>query len=252
MIKNITTSDVWQDQGYLTSLNVFSAREIKNYRSLFDELEATEGQNKSGIGLYNRHFNNRFVCELTTHSLILDCVQSVLGANVLLLSTHFFCKYPSKVHGNKFVAWHQDVTYWGLEPPQAATAWLAIDHVDRDNGCMRVVPGTHRQGILAHSKSTIEGNVLSINQEIPENSFDADQAVDLVLGAGQMSIHDGMLIHGSNPNHSNRRRCGLAIRYCPSHVKQRQANSLGKFFRAILVCGRDEYHHFPHREVPFG
>ena len=155
------------------------------------------------------------------------------------------------MRGDKFVAWHQDVTYWGLEPPEAATAWLAVDDVDIGNGCMRVIPGSHRQGILTHDKSPIAGNLLSINQEIPADSFDETHAVDLVLKAGQMSIHDGLLIHGSNPNHSRRRRCGLAIRYIASHVRQVQSNSLGKFYQPILVCGRDEYGYFPRFPAPF-
>ena len=83
----------------------------------------------------------------------------------------FFCKYPSASRGDKFVAWHQDLTYWGLEPPQAVTAWLAIDDVDIDNGCMRVVPGSHRQGILTHETSAMAGNLLSINQEIPRGEL---------------------------------------------------------------------------------
>ncbi len=243
--------EVWRSQGFLTGLDVFSESEIKGYRLLFDELEVNEGQSKAEIGFQNRHFQNEFVWKLASHPRVLEYVQSVLGHNVLLWSTHFFCKYPSASRGGKFVAWHQDVTYWGLEPPRVATAWLAIDDVDIDNGCMRVIPGSHRRGILTHDKSAITGNLLSINQEIPSESFDVSRTVDLVLKAGQMSIHDGLLIHGSNPNHSRRRRCGLAMRYVPSHVRQVRANSRGVYYQPILVCGRDEQGHFPRHPAPF-
>ena len=250
-IRNGSRAEVWKSQGFLTGLDVLSESEIAGYRLLFDELEGNEGQGKAEIGLQNRHFKNEFVWKLASHPRVLEYVQSVLGHNVLLWSTHFFCKYPSAFRGNKFVGWHQDLTYWGLEPPQVATAWLAIDDVDIDNGCMRVIPGSHRHGILAHGKSAISGNLLSINQEIPCGSFDLSQAVDLVLKAGQLSIHDGLLIHGSNPNHSRRRRCGLAIRYISPRVRQLRRNSLGRYYRPVLVCGRDEYGHFPRTPAPF-
>ena len=143
-------SEMWQSQGYLTGLEVFPESEMKDYRSQFDALEADQGLGKAEIGLNNMHFTHEFVWRLSTHPPVLEAIRSVLGPDVLLLGNHFFCKYPSASRGDKFVAWHQDVTYWGLEPPRAVTAWLAIDDVDVDNGCMRVIPGSHRHGILTH------------------------------------------------------------------------------------------------------
>jgi non-haem Fe2+, alpha-ketoglutarate-dependent halogenase len=232
----------WDSQGYLTNLDVLTHLEVQEYRSLFDELESKEGKNKAQIGLIDRHFDVKFVWELATHPVILKYVQHMLGPDVLLLATHFFCKYPSS--GDKFVAWHQDVTYWGLEPPFAITAWLAIDDADQENGCMRVIPGSHRGSILDHGKSSKEGNLLSINQEIPDSMVNAANAVDLTLKAGQMSLHHGKLIHGSNPNRSNRRRCGLTIRFVPPSVREADGNSTGRGWHPVMVCGKDEYHHF--------
>ena len=251
MNKSIDVTEVWKHQGYLTDVPIFSSREIQKYRELFDEMEKNEGQETAETGFHNRHFESEFIWRLSTSPIILSHVQSLIGSNVLLLGTHFFCKYPSDLRGEKFIAWHQDVTYWGLEPPLAITAWLAIDDVDRENGCMRVIPKSHKQGILQHGKSDIKGNLLSINQEVSPNSFSGQQPVDLTLKAGQMSIHHGLLIHGSNPNASNRRRCGLAIRFIPSKVRQIKRNSLGKFYKAILISGEDHYHHFPQQQVPF-
>ena len=118
------------------------------------------------------------------------------------------------------MAWHQDVTYWGLEPPRAITAWIAIDDADVENGCMSVIPGSHRLGVLEHGKSGRTGNLLSINQEVPEDLVDEVRAVSMPLRAGQMSLHDGMLLHGSHPNRSSRRRCGLAVRFTTPDVRQ--------------------------------
>ena len=135
---------------------------------------------------------------------------------MLLLATHFFNKYGEGEEAEAFVAWHQDVTFWGLEPPTAITAWYAVDDSDVENGCMQVIPCTHVSGVVEHGKAEQAGNLLSINQEVHVTSDEAASAVDLPLQAGQISIHDGTLIHGSLPNRSNRRRCGLTLRYVPT------------------------------------
>ena len=238
----------WESQGYLTRLDILTDADVQAYRSRFDELESNEGKSKAEIGLIDRHFDTKFVWELATHGTILNHVQRTIGPDVLLLATHFFCKYPSR--GDKFVAWHQDVTYWGLEPPFAITAWLAIDDADQENGCMRVIPGSQLGEILDHGKSCKAGNLLSINQEIADSAVNAESAVDIVLKAGQMSLHHGKLIHGSNPNRSNRRRCGLTLRFVPPTVKQVKSNSTGGGWNPVLVCGEDRYHHFELRPRP--
>lgn len=149
-----------------------------------------------------------------------------MGPNLLLMGTHFFCKYGPT---DAFVAWHQDVTYWGLEPQLAVTAWYAVDDSDAENGCLQVIPGTHKSGIRAHGKSDVSGNLLSINQELPVEPSEAESFVNVELTAGQMSLHHGLLIHGSQPNCSSRRRCGLAMVYIPTSVRRsrraRSANS---------------------------
>ncbi|HIE99127.1 MAG TPA: phytanoyl-CoA dioxygenase family protein [Planctomycetes bacterium] len=247
---SITSEQVkfFEDHGYLTRLDVHDTSEAAVVREAFDKLELWEGRDECIIGLHGRHIDRRFIWELATNAKTLDCIAALMGPDIIVLSTHFFCKYPQTT--DKFVAWHQDVTYWGLEPPDALTAWYAVDDSDVENGCMRVIPGSHRQGILPHGKSDRSGNLLSINQEI-EADVDDGQAVDLVLKAGQISIHHGHLIHGSNPNHSERRRCGLAISYCPPHVKPVRANSLDRVWPAVLARGQDPFHHFGDWKLKF-
>jgi ectoine hydroxylase-related dioxygenase (phytanoyl-CoA dioxygenase family) len=143
------------------------------------------------------------------------------------------------------------VTYWGLEPPFAITAWYAVDDSDVENGCMRVIPGTHRAGIREHGKAERPGNLLSINQEVSVTVEEEARAVDLVLRAGEISLHHGMAIHGSNPNRSTRRRCGLTLRYVPPSVKQVALNSQGRGYTAVLVRGEDRFHHFEDRPLPW-
>lgn len=236
--------------GVLPSIGVFTGDEIRAYRDAFDELEAREGKENCQIGLQARHMNEQFVWELATDDRVVDVMEVVMGPNVMLLSTHFFCKYPEKAE-KSFVAWHQDITYWGLEPPEAHTAWIAVDDSDVENGCMRVIPGTHLHGIAEHAKSDRVGNLLSINQEIPDELVDDSSAVNLVLKAGQMSVHHGQVFHASMPNGSDRRRCGLTVRFIAPHVKQAELNSLKSSWRPILLRGEDDAGYFETTDHPF-
>ena len=101
-----------------------------------------ESKEQCQIGLLDLHFKEEFIWEMSTDPRLLDMIQSLLGENIVLLATQFFCKYPN-METKHFVAWHQDVTYWGLEPPEALTAWIAIDNSNTENGCMRVIPSSH-------------------------------------------------------------------------------------------------------------
>lgn len=281
MVKQVADlANVFARNGFISGVRVCDEAEATRVRAAYDALEAVEGREKCQIGLLDRHLDQQFVWDLATSPQVLDVVEAAIGPDIILLATHFFCKYPEPRGighqvlgvGNgasepssplgaqgltpnaskapKFVAWHQDVTYWGLEPPLAVTAWYAVDDADAENGCMRVIPGTHRDGIREHGKSDREGNLLSINQEVRVSEAEEASAVDAALRAGEISLHHGVLVHGSNPNRSNRRRCGLTIRYVPPYVKQIGANSQGRTWAGILVRGRDDYGHFGRRETP--
>jgi ectoine hydroxylase-related dioxygenase (phytanoyl-CoA dioxygenase family) len=225
----------YRADGFLAPIPVLNDREAAEVRAQFDALEAVEGREKAQIGLLDRHFDQGFIRQLATHPTILDCAEALLGPDILLLATHFFCKYGG---GERFVAWHQDATYWGLEPPITLTAWYAVDASDRENGCMQALPGTHRDGLRAHGKSGVAGNLLSINQEVPVTEDELRSVVDLELRAGEISLHDGWLIHGSLPNRSDRRRCGLTLRYVPASVRPVAVNSMSKTWNAVVVRGQ--------------
>jgi len=174
----------YRSQGYLCSLRVLDAAEAAACRARFDALEAVEGPEKCRIGLLDRHRDQPFVWDLAIHPAVLDAVEALIGPDILLLATHFFCKYGG---GEAFVAWHQDVTYWALEPPEALTVWYAVDDSDRGNGCMRVIPGSHGAGIRQHGTSGRAGNLLSVDQEVPVSAEEEISAVDLILRTGEAS-----------------------------------------------------------------
>jgi ectoine hydroxylase-related dioxygenase (phytanoyl-CoA dioxygenase family) len=143
------------------------------------------------------------------------------------------------------VSWHQDSTYWGLEPPDIITAWVAFTDSNAANGAMRVIPSSHRLDQVPHRDTFAAANLLSRGQEIMVD-VDEREAAMLELAAGEMSLHHVRLIHGSDPNPSDDRRIGFAIRYIPTHVRQ----VAGSHDSATLVRGVDVYHHFEAERRP--
>ncbi len=241
------STESYQKQGYLTGIEVLNAQELAKCRATFNELEAQHGEEASAISLAGKHKELKWIWDLAVHPKVLEMARTAIGPDLLLLGTHFFCKYPEAKHGTHFVAWHQDITYWNLTPLEqgrVTTIWLAMDDADVENGCMRVIPGSHQRGLLAHGESNEAGNLLSQNQAIAVDSDDESQAVDIELPAGTASMHDGLLIHGSNPNRSQRRRCGLTIRFTEPSLKPASHADNAHHWTPFLVAGEDRYHHF--------
>jgi hypothetical protein len=147
--------------------------------------------------------------QLASHADILDMVEQVMGPDLILWGSQVF----SKPAGDGLaIPWHQDGQYWPVRPLRTVTVWIAIDPARVENGCMRVIPGTHCQGLMPHESTDDPG--LALNQGISQ--VDERRAVDVELAPGQLSLHDSMLVHGSNANRSGQRRCGYAIRYMPA------------------------------------
>ena len=178
----------------------------------------------------------RWAYDLGTHPRVLDAVEDILGPDILLWTVSIFPKYP---RDPGYISWHQDGTYWGLDSVRVTTAWIALTDSTVDNGCMRVVPGSHRRPILPHRDTYAADNRLSRGQEI-EVEVDERDAVDVVLRAGQMSLHHVNIIHGSNPNPSDGSRIGFAPRFTTPETRQIDGEPL----TAVLARGRDRFGHF--------
>ena len=141
---------------------------------------------------------------------VLDLVSQVIGPDVILWGAHVFCKPAG---AGLEIPWHQDGQYWPIRPLATCTVWIALDDSTPENGCMRYIPGSHRARTIHHHRPD-ERPDLALNQTVA--AVDAGRARDVVLAAGELSIHDVYLIHGSGANRSGRRRAGFAIRYMPA------------------------------------
>lgn len=229
--------------GYLTGIPIFSSEEIAEHRRYFDDLLArvvAEGGDSYSISTAHRKYGH--VYDLLTNRRIVEYVADLLGENVIGWGSHYFCKMPGD---GKAVTWHQDCSYWPLTPSKAVTVWLAIDDADRENACMRFLPGSHRHGLIPFRDSTdAEGNVLDQTVDNPEQY--GGPPVDVLLAAGEISIHSDLLLHGSEANNSNRRRCGLTLRYCPADVRA----YLGWNEKGVVVAGSDPSGHWNNAARP--
>jgi non-haem Fe2+, alpha-ketoglutarate-dependent halogenase len=228
--------------GYLAGIRIFDEQEIAGIRAYFDELLAkTLAAGGDSYSISTAHLRYGRVYDILTHPRIVARIKDLLGENVIAWGSHFFCKMPGD---GKRVSWHQDSSYWPLTPSMAVTAWLAIDDATVENACMRYIPGSHHLGHLTYSLSeNDESNVL--NQTVAgAESF--GEPVDVQLKAGEISVHSDLLLHGSEANQSNKRRCGLTLRYCPAIVRA----GLGWNAKGVVVSGKDEAGHWANPPRP--
>jgi ectoine hydroxylase-related dioxygenase (phytanoyl-CoA dioxygenase family) len=233
--------EAYRRDGYYSPVRVMSAAEAQGFRAALEAHEAKSGQPLQGNMRHKTHLLFTWADALVHHPKVLDAVEDAIGPNILCWTTNFFIK---EANSPGFVSWHQDSTYWGLDPDEVITAWVAFTEVNEANGYMQVIPGSHKIDQLPHVDTFHKDNLLSRGQEIAVE-VDMSKAVGLAMHAGEMSLHHIKLVHGSAANRTDDRRIGLAIRYIPTYVRQTKVRDA-----AMLVRGVDEYHHFDYEPRP--
>ena len=190
---------------------------------------------------YKAHLVFRWADDLAHTPRLLDAAAQLLGPDLLLWSCSVLIKAP---HSRGHYTWHQDATYWGLEPPSGLSAWLALGDVGPENGGLRCMPGLHAAGQLPHVNTFAEDVMLPRGQKI-ECLDEAGRAIDLRLAAGEASFHHLFTPHASGPNRSGSYRIGCQMVFIPTSVRHRGGRE-----SAMLVRGRDEYGHFENEARP--
>jgi ectoine hydroxylase-related dioxygenase (phytanoyl-CoA dioxygenase family) len=165
-----------------------------------------EGDNGEGVR------GSRAFLDLARDPDIVELVSGVLGEDIILWGCHVFCKPAGEGYETP---WHQDGHYWPIHPLASCTEWVALEPSTTENGCLRVIPGSHAARQL-HEHLHEDRADLTLQQRLVAGSFDEAQAVDIELQPGQMSLHDVYMIHGAKANHSAQRRTGVALRYMPA------------------------------------
>ena len=228
---------------YIFPIEIFSETEISTHREYFNQIIETEIQKeRGGYSINGWHRHDPHIYDLIVDSRILDYVEDLLGENIICWGTHYFCKLPGD---SKRVSFHQDASYWPLTPSKTITVWLAIDDTDVENSAMKFIPESHLYGQINYQHSTPEEqNVLNQTVDSPENYGGAPVYVE--LKAGQISLHSDLILHGSDPNLSDRRRCGLTMRFAPPEVKTYH----GWNQNAVICRGIDSTNHWINNPRP--
>ncbi len=209
--------DDYAARGFITVPALFTAAELAPVEEYLVRNQEVTWSDKNDDPLREAHYHHRPIYDVCTMPKLLDCVEALLGPDLVLLYSHILNKPP----GGLQVAWHQDGPYWWrVEPKVAVTAWVALDDATGENGCMRVIPGTHRGNLDLGQRPVEEPDLIQARPfELPPGVFDESCAVDLLMRRGDVSFHHSYLVHGSDPNRSGARRAALTIRYVTSATR---------------------------------
>jgi non-haem Fe2+, alpha-ketoglutarate-dependent halogenase len=208
--------DRYHRDGIVFPVEVCSPGEASAFRH---DLQSIADNCKGALSkrLDSLHLFFPWAYRLATRDELLTAVESILGADILIDGTLVFYKPPQD---SSYVSWHQDSVYSGWHLTPSTSAWIALTHSNRANGCMRVIPGSHEQGLLNHDNAKDDSNLLRRGERVA-TVVDESAALDVVLQPGEMSLHHSNIVHGSNPNKSDGPRIGFIVRFVTDRIENR-------------------------------
>lgn len=230
----------FRELGYLYPMRAIDRERAEACRALLDHYETVLGVEPQTYLKIKAHVAAPWIIELARTEAILDAVESLIGEDILLFGTSLFSK---KGNDARFVSWHQDSAYYGLDPHDEVTVWVALTPANRENGCMRVIPGSHKGPDLHHDETYDPLNLLARGQTI--RGLDEDRAEFMELQAGEFSLHHERCAHGSLANQTDMPRVGLAFFYMPTHC----VSTIGRR-SALLMRGRDRHGNWDEDPIP--
>ncbi|MFD0716643.1 phytanoyl-CoA dioxygenase family protein [Paenibacillus sp. GCM10027626] len=223
----------YKENGYLLHhKQLFSPEKMQTLTDIFEEQLALKG-NKLSDELDTPHFRDERLLDFLLSDEVLDLVEPIIGPNIGLWSSHFICKDP---HVGRSTPWHEDSAYWKgrlSSFDKIVTVWLAIDRSWKENGCMRVIPGTHNNGFSDYENVDARMNLFATQIK----NVDESRAVYFELERGECSLHDSRIIHGATANTSPYRRCGYTMRYFSTEARVIPEKNPG--FKVWLARGKD-------------
>jgi len=234
----LTEQDVefFRANGYLLpGRQMFSEEQLERLEAIFNDHLADKGD-KLSDELDTPHYRDQRLFDFLLADEVLDTVEPLIGPNIALWSSHFISKDPFT---GRETPWHEDSAFWNgrfSAYDGIVTVWLALENPsNRENGCMRVIPGSHLEFGASEYVPT-DMTTKTFHAEIAE--VDESKAVDFELQRGEFSMHDGRIVHGAKPNRSSVRRTGYTMRYFPSSVRMFD-NEINKGWKIWLARGED-------------
>ena len=226
----------YHDEGWCAPMEVLDPDEVKWCRAGLERYEASVGRPIEFPEKSKSYLLFDWADHLVHHPKVLDAVEAVIGPDILVYHSTTWIK---EANTPAFVHWHQDGTYFFLDPHLHVTAWVALSECPVEAGCVRVIPGSHRLGQFSHQDDPGEWNMIKRGQGIFDE-FDDSAGVMMPLRAGEMSLHHTDVVHSSAGNHTDDRRIGIGISYIPTSVRP-----LGQPTpSALLVRGEDRHGHY--------
>lgn len=223
----------FRENGFVSGIRVISEQTAADSMRKLAEYESDHG---STDALHMKsHIYFSWLWSIARSPAVLDAVRGIMGPDVLVLASRLWSKLPSD---DKFVSWHQDVNYFGIEPSDAsANIWIALSDASEEAGCMRFIPGSHKDGLLDHEITMASNNLLTRGQTV--HGVDVTKAIPAPLKPGECSIHHGHVLHCSPPNRSTHRRVGFSMILLQPHVRSTTGRRT-----ASLLCGEDRHGHW--------
>jgi non-heme Fe2+,alpha-ketoglutarate-dependent halogenase len=231
--------DAFHRDGFLFPVAALTQDEVATCRAGLQRLEAELGSPVADADVKWRshaYAHSPWFNDLIRHPRILDAIEDVIGPDILVWTSTFFIKEP---HSPTFAAWHQDGTYFGLEPKEQVCAWVALTDATAEAGCMEMLSSGGAPRQLHHAALGLAHSINRAGQTIME-AFDDTNPVAMALPAGSFSLHHELAVHRSAPNRTAQRRVGIGLNYVPTHVRVNSPVRLS----AMLVRGEDRYGHF--------
>jgi hypothetical protein len=233
--------------GFVFPVEALSGPEVAYYRGRLEAFEAEQGDTFGRLPDLVRsksHLLFTWMDALVRHPRVLDAVESLIGPDILIYHLTSWLKEPGD---GSHVSWHQDGTYFALEPYDQVTAWIALTDATPDMGCVKIIPGSQVIGQRPHRDTMTPGNLLSRGQTI-DHPLDYKKYTLMPLRAGQISLHHTHVVHSSDPNRTNERRVGIGVSYVPTRCRLMNETRVS----ATLVRGVDRYGHFDLDPPPAG
>ncbi len=244
MAKKLTPDQLaqYERDGFVCPVDAFSREQARAWSDRLAAFERSEGQKMTRGHNFKPHLLFPWVDEIVHAPEVLDAVEDLIGPDIRLFHLSVWPKDPGS---GAYVSWHQDATYFALDPICHVTAWVALTDAPIEAGCMEVVPGSHKLGQLRHAEMQDTQNLLSRGQVLTVD-VDRSKTQFMPVKAGQFSLHHTHLVHNSRPNRSPHRRVGLGISYIPTHARCTARTRVS----AMLVRGEDRYGHFDDERRP--
>ncbi len=233
----------WRHDGFLSPFPLLDAAQLKECRDGLDRFEQWLGAPVNTISASDElkwrtmpYLVLPWAAKLAHDPRLLDVVEDLIGPDILIFTSTFFIKEP---HSPTIAAWHQDSTYYGLEPKEEVTVWVALSEASEAAGCMEALSFRGKPRQLSHVSRVVKNSVNRASQVITE-PLDEGAPVAMPLAAGSFSMHHGLCPHRSGPNTANYRRIGLGMNFIATSVRPIGAIKPA----AMLVRGVDHYNHF--------